>query len=145
MAQDEHETAGELDDAPERRARVMVIDDDPLLGASLRRTLSQDFEVLVLKTGRAALDVLRTETFDLVLCDVMMPEMTGMELYEHLEAERPELAERCVFMSGGTASPAVRAFLERMGTRRFQKPVDTGWLRSLLHAMVAAAQKPVSP
>jgi len=129
--QDEH-------DAPARRARVMVIDDEPLVGASLRRALSLDYEVVVATTGKAALEVLRGETFDLVLCDVMMPEMTGMELYERLLAERPELAQRCVFMSGGTASPAVRAFFERVPNRHFQKPVDTAYLRSLIRAMVAA-------
>ena len=90
------------------RGRVLVVDDDPLVSAALRRTLVREHEVEVVVSARRALELLTSPAgdFDIILCDLMMPEMTGMELYAHVQTAAPERARRMVFITGGAYTPA---------------------------------------
>ncbi len=85
--------------------RLLVVDDDVLVARTLARQLS-GHHVEVVLSGQAALDRLSASgrSFDLVLCDLMMPDMTGMDVYETVEQRYPELAERFVFVSGGVVT-----------------------------------------
>ena len=105
------------------RARVLVVDDEPAVGAALRRLLL-DHEVTVVDSGASALVALRDQSFDVILCDVLMPRMTGMELYAELEDRMPDQAARIVFVTGGAFTAAARAFLDRVPNARLDKPVD---------------------
>jgi PAS domain S-box-containing protein len=112
-------------DPPVRRARVLVIDDDKVLGNAFRMTLSRDFDVCVVASGGEALEVLAgDDTFDFVFCDLMMPDMSGMDFFAEFSRRRPEIAERVLFMTGGVYSPEVRAFIARVPNRCLQKPFD---------------------
>jgi PAS domain S-box-containing protein len=123
--------AGTIPATPSRR--VLVVDDEVNVGAAIRRALSAHHEVVATTSGREALaSLLRGEVFDLVLCDVMMPEMTGEELYRELERLKPEMAAKMVFMSGGAFSPGARQFLDRMANRHLDKPIDLARLRTLV-------------
>ena len=85
--------------------------------------------------GNAALERLRREPeIHLILCDLMMPLMTGMELYDALESELPELASRIVFMSGSAYTCDAQAFVERHRNRFIEKPFDCQTLRSCVDA-----------
>jgi CheY-like chemotaxis protein len=69
----------------EAHARVLVVDDEPAIGRALARLLERDLHhVVVVGRGEDALHLLLSERFDVILCDVTMPEMTGIELYERL-------------------------------------------------------------
>ncbi len=106
------------------RSRVLVIDDDPLVVRSLTRLLQGHHEVEALTDAREALArVLSGERFDVILCDVMMPEMSGVDFYQALVAQVPAQAARVVFVTGGAFSTETRAFLEAGQHRVVEKPV----------------------
>jgi signal transduction histidine kinase/ActR/RegA family two-component response regulator len=108
-----------------RQARILVVDDEPLIGASIRRGLGSNHHVHVVGNGRAALEALEGgQRFDVVVCDLMMPEMTGMELYDALSATNPAMAARMVFMTGGMLDPGAADFLNRVPNQRIPKPFD---------------------
>jgi two-component sensor histidine kinase len=92
------------------RANVLVVDDEPLVGRSIRRAL-REHQVEVFSSGEEAIERLCSdEPFDVVFCDLMMPEVSGMEVYGRVSARRPEIASRFVFMTGGrfhTGGPGV--------------------------------------
>lgn len=118
---------------PPSARRVLVIDDDTLVASALRRLLASRSEVVVTGSGREGLERLRgPERFDVVLCDLMMPELSGMDVYETVEQERPDLAGRFVFMTGGAFTERARAFLERVTNPRLEKPFDSAELRALV-------------
>jgi CheY-like chemotaxis protein len=94
------------------KATVLVIDDDPLVGDAIGLTLGDAQEVTVVSSGREALDrLLRGEHFDVILCDILMPMMTGMDLYAELVAVEPGAANSMIFMTGGATSARARTFI----------------------------------
>jgi signal transduction histidine kinase/ActR/RegA family two-component response regulator len=116
-----------------KNRRLLVVDDDVLVARTLARQLS-GHQVEVVSSGQAALDRLGLDgqSFDLVLCDLMMPDMTGMEVYETVEERYPALAERFVFISGGGVTERSRQFLETHADRVLPKPIDSRQLCELL-------------
>ena len=116
-----------------RRARILVVDDEPMVRQLARTILARDSHVDVASNGVEALDRLRaSESYDLVLCDLMMPEMSGAELCRLLELERPDLARRVVFMSGGAVSDSLDSYLEQSARPRFDKPFTPSELRAFV-------------
>lgn len=110
------------------RHRVLLIDDEPLVTRAMARTLSATCEVTTAESGSNALALLGDasaihRTFDAILCDIMMPEMTGIEFAELLEAHHPTLRRRTIFLTGGAVTPAAVEFLERDDVRHLTKPV----------------------
>ncbi len=115
-----------------RSASVLVIDDEPALGRVLPRLLAPH-SVTVVERARDALERLRTGgRFDVILCDVMMPEMNGMQFHQELVRDRPDVARRVIFMSGGVFSPALRDFFDALPNRKLEKPLDLPALRRLI-------------
>ncbi|MET0405883.1 MAG: ATP-binding protein [Cystobacter sp.] len=134
--------------APEgRRARILVVDDEPLVGISLRRALGREHEVCLASSAREALARLCQDApFDAILCDLMMPAMNGMEFFAELRRTSPEQAERVLFLSGGAFTAEGRDFLEEHAERRLFKPLDMDVLRARLTVLTTpAAPPPVSP
>jgi signal transduction histidine kinase/ActR/RegA family two-component response regulator len=124
--------------------RLLVVDDDVLVARTLARQLS-GHHVEVVLSGQAAVDRLATSggSFDLILCDLMMPDMTGMDVYETVEELYPELAERFVFVSGGGVTERSRRFLEQHADRVLPKPIDSRQLCELLERTVVREQHPI--
>jgi len=118
--------------------RVLVVDDERLMRRSIKRTLV-GHDVTTAENGREALELCakQGEDFDVILCDLMMPEVSGMELYERLKDARPELLPRLVFMTGGAFTPESRQFLDRIENTHLQKPFDVKSLRALIAERVA--------
>jgi len=117
---------------PDNRGRVLVVDDEPLVASLLRRMLAPQHDVLVATSGQEALRALDEGTFDAIVCDVMMPGMTGMDLYSTLRQRDPALSERIVFMTGGAFMPRVAEFLSRVDNPKLEKPFDLDTLRLAL-------------
>jgi signal transduction histidine kinase len=125
-------------EARARRARILVVDDDAMVGAALRRALESDHDIVLCNRSHDALDhVSRGESFDLILCDLHMPEMTGMDLFRRLGRVAPDHAGRMVFMTGGAFTPAARAFLERVRQPRLDKPLDAAVLRRMIEELLS--------
>ncbi len=118
-----------------RRGAVLVVDDERAVGVSLVRVL-RDHDVVTVTSAKAALELVADKSFDVILADLMMPGMSGMELYEELARRRPELAERTVFMTGGAFTPAALAFLDRVPNERVDKPFAPAAVRALVAKFV---------
>jgi signal transduction histidine kinase/ActR/RegA family two-component response regulator len=120
-----------------QKCRLLVVDDDVLVARTLARQLS-GHQVEVALSGQAALDRLTApgSGFDLVLCDLMMPDMTGMDVYEAVEERLPSLRDRFVFVSGGGVTERSRRFLERHADRVLPKPIDSRRLCEVLENAV---------
>jgi signal transduction histidine kinase len=118
---------------PTRRARVMVVDDEAALGEAVRLMLAPDHEVTVATTAGAALRrLVGGERFDVILCDVMMPQLTGMDLHTEIQRVAPDQVDRVAFMTGGAFTPRAREFLSRVPNPQIEKPFDQQGLRELL-------------
>ncbi len=114
---------------PIAKKRVLVVDDEPMVGQLVAKVLAEH-EVVSETSGRAALRRLREDTgFDLILCDLMMPEVSGMDVYDQLT---PDLRRRIVFLSGGAFSERARLFLDSVPNRRLAKPFDVDALTAML-------------
>ncbi|NVB39730.1 PAS domain S-box protein [Pseudenhygromyxa sp. WMMC2535] len=120
-----------------RHARVLVADDEPLIREMVCDALSAH-EVAAVSTGRAALDRLLNEDWDLILCDLFMPELTGIELWERISEERPEICQRLVFMTGGDLSGHEQRFPDGVEVRWLEKPFSIRSLRELAAAAAAS-------
>ncbi len=110
------------------RLHVLVVDDEPMIGRVIVSLLAGHRVDVELSARKALQRLLAGETYDWILCDLMMPDMTGMELHDAVE---PHLRERLIFISGG-ASDHAREFLQRGPNRRLFKPFDLETLVSVL-------------
>ena len=116
----------------DRRAKILSIDDDPLMGNSIKRLLSRH-EVVAVQSGRAALaDLAAGNCYDVILCDLMMPEMSGMEVHAELMGSDPGQAARMIFLTGGGFTPAAQRFLDQVANLRLEKPFNAADLRALV-------------
>jgi len=106
--------------------------------ARAMRRLLRCWEVDVASGGRQALQMIRRgQSYDAVVCDLMMPAMSGMELYEELERSAPEVARRLIFVTGGAVTERARLFLDLPGIRWLSKPVDATELRRSIADLAA--------
>jgi PAS domain S-box-containing protein len=121
------------------RGRLLIVDDEPLVGRALARLVASSHEVVVVTSGADALArLVAGERFDLVLCDLMMPGISGMELEARVAQAVPAMVGRLVYMTGGAFTPLARAFLEA-GRPFLEKPIDAAALRTLLAERLARA------
>jgi CheY-like chemotaxis protein len=118
--------------ATPRRGRILVVDDDLLVGISLRRVLL-GHDVTAVTDAREARDRIQSgERYDVIFCDLQMPNMTGMDLHAELSQLPGEQADKMIFITGGAFTPTASAFLDRVSNDRLEKPFDTKGLRALV-------------
>jgi CheY-like chemotaxis protein len=104
--------------------RILVVDDEVTLVRAYRRFLGRRHDVVVAYGGEEALQVLATDDkFDLILCDLMMPGVDGVGVYERLRHQQPHLLDRIVFCSGGPTTLRCERFLTEPGVVFFEKPL----------------------
>jgi DNA-binding NtrC family response regulator len=122
-----------------RRGRVLVVDDDGLVAHAIALVLRDENDVSVSTDAADALERLSSdEPFDVILCDLMMPGLSGEQLYDAVVAVRPEIAARFVFITGGGATHSARAFLRRVPNEQVEKPPEAIELRAVVRRRVAA-------
>ena len=125
------------------RARVLVVDDEPKLGRVIARILAPEQDVIALTSAEEALDRISAgEVFDLILCDLVMPGVDGVELYERVGSIAPALVERIVMMTGGAFTQRTVAFLDRPGMPRLDKPFEAAHLRHLVRERLRRSTDP---
>lgn len=124
------------------RGRVLVVDDEVAVANVVSRTLGTQHDVVVYTEPVAALDALlhdeQDDPYDIILCDMTMPNLTGAELYSRLRTERPALADRVVFMTAGTLDVRLQHFLDTVRNEKVDKPFAITNLRALVWRFVAA-------
>ena len=121
-----------------RRLKVLIVDDEPLVRRVLSLVLYRDHDIEAVENGEDALAMLETRPFDVVLCDVMMPGMNGMEVFEQVRRRRPGFERRIVFVTGGAFVPRLVEFLETCDNLQLLKPFD---VPQIFTAVLAAADR----
>lgn len=117
----------------EPRHRVLIIDDEELLIRSFARILSREHDITALSSAAEALHRAASgESWDVILCDLQMPVIDGVEFLERLSRTRPDLVARVAFVTGGAFTPRAQTFLERTTCPTAQKPVEPNGLRTLV-------------
>ncbi len=112
--------------------RLLVIDDEPDMGALIARMLGASAKVTRALSGREGLALLEGGEFDLVLCDVMMPDISGAQVYRTISTKFPRLLPRVVMMTGGAFTEESNSFVEGLPTAVLEKPFTTHELSSLI-------------
>jgi two-component system NtrC family sensor kinase len=109
---------------PARAADILVIEDEAALRAVFVEVLAlQGHRTVAAATGRAAIELLARESYDVVILDLRLPDVDGKAVWEWITRHRPQLADRVVFMTGDTLSPGSHRFLEMAGRPILPKPV----------------------
>ncbi len=127
------------------RARILVVDDEPALLRAIGDLIGETHEIVTASSGRQALDVLRADRgFDVILADLMMADVTGIDLFELIRTDHPELERRFVFMTGGAFTSRGRALLASVDNPCIEKPFDGDELLRIIGSLVGDAT-PASP
>ncbi len=135
-AEDEPAEVGEQISAPPtldanaKPLRILVVDDDAAVLRSIRRMLSQH-TVQTEEDAKRALRRCKEDEFDVILCDIMMPLMSGDQFYAELKATQPDLASKVTFMTGGVLTPSTEEFLVSVDRPVLTKPLNVEELRAI--------------
>jgi signal transduction histidine kinase len=122
---------------PGRRGRVLVVDDEPMVALAVRRTLEALHDVSTVNRAQDALDMLRAgERFDVIFCDVMMPNVTGIDFFHEVQELAPSEIDKIVFLTGGAFASQARQFLEEVPNLHLDKPFTPDELRKLVRTRV---------
>jgi CheY-like chemotaxis protein len=115
---------------PTRRGTILVVDDEPALCATIQRMLAREHDVAAVTRAQEALDLIASgRRFEVILCDLSMPDMSGMDLHARLQAIAPDQADNMAFMTGGAFTDSARAFLGRIRNPAIEKPFAAANLR----------------
>jgi PAS domain S-box-containing protein len=128
-------TRAEAGGSPGKTHRILVVDDEPAVGQIIARAL-ESYDVTVTGSGTEARALCESEPFDVILCDVMMPDFDGIDLWESLRAAGRGVESRMAFMTGGAHAQRAREFLSRVPNRTIEKPFGLATLEGLVEAVL---------
>jgi CheY-like chemotaxis protein len=118
------------------RLRVLIIDDDPLVARVLNRIL-REHHVSVCVDGSQARNILKDDTmWDLILCDLMMPNVTGMDIHQFCVEQCPENVQQMVFITGGTFTRSAQDFIDDPKIKVLHKPIQVQQLTQLVDKVI---------
>lgn len=119
----------------EHAARVLIVDDEPAILRALSRVLS-GYQVTRALSGKEAVAHMEASgPFDVVFCDVMMPELSGIDVYERAKQVCPGQEQRIVFITGGAFTEQAAKFIDSIDNPKLGKPFDGGEVRALVKAL----------
>lgn len=119
--------------APTATGAILIVDDEVGIARGLARLLHRDgHQVAIANNGRQALAMLQTQEYDLILCDLRMPELDGPGLYQAVRRRQPHLLSRFIFLTGDTLGPEASAFLAQVEAPHLVKPFSATDSRSLV-------------
>jgi len=131
---------------PHIRDRVLVIDDEQPILTTLVGLLQKDHELVTAASGEAGRAILaHDQSFDVILCDLMMPGMSGMDVHAWAATHHPTLAERIVFVTGGAFTPTASEYVTRVGNLRLDKPYEAAKLRRLISDRIVSGRSGCVP
>jgi CheY-like chemotaxis protein len=121
------------------RGSVLVVDDEPMIVRAIQRLIEGEHDVCLSTDPVAVVEQVRAgRRFDVILCDIMMPTMSGIDVYDAIRQMDPEQARRMVFMTGGAFTPRVLEFLEATENARIEKPLERSTLRAAIRAQMSS-------
>jgi two-component system NtrC family sensor kinase len=120
--------------------RILVVDDEPVIAQLIADVLgAEGYDVDTAPDGRAALERAEQRPYDLILSDLRMPELDGLGLYRELEARRPDLARRFVFVTGTSEHTDYQDLIEDVAAPVLTKPFDMNELLRVAREMLATS------
>lgn len=124
-----------------KRPHVLIVDDEPILARGLARALARYCDVDVANSGDEGMARVASSEppVDAVVCDIMMPGMSGIEFAEALASQHPALRQRTLFMTGGAVTPAAIEFVQRTDVRCMHKPIAAAELADEISRLLAPA------
>lgn len=114
----------------------MIVDDQPLLMKAIRRMLSDHDVICISSAEEAFAKIEQGERYDVILSDLMMPGMSGMDLHEAIAKIAPDQVARMVFMTGGAFTPEASAFFDAVKTPTLEKPFDKAGLQAVIDKLL---------
>ncbi len=130
---------------PILRGRVLVVDDEERLRTVMKRLLVEH-EVVTVSSGAEAQALLEhDQAFDLILCDLMMPDVSGVDVHRWLTARNPDLARRTVFVTGGAFGSAASEYLTSVGNLKIEKPFENHAFKHVVSERVREAKSEPPP
>ena len=111
--------------------RILVLDDEPMVAKALGRVLRKH-DITISEEVDHALDLLGERTFDLVFCDLMMPNKSGMDFFAEVEKRFPDTTHRIIFMTGGAYTDSAQSFMAKIDNPIISKPFDVYQIRELV-------------
>lgn len=128
-----------------KRFRVLFIDDEPSILRAYERTFGRDHDIVIADGGHQALAIsAQRHDFNLIVCDLLMPDVSGMEIYRRVREAHPELDGAFVFVTGGVTQKDAQAFLRTVGNQVLEKPFDFGTLREIIEVRTSNKREPKS-
>lgn len=122
----------------EKKEKIMVIDDEPSLTKVVKLILESDYDVYCFNSSITALEYFKNDpNFDLIISDLRMPEMHGIEFYQRIISFMPTQNKRFLFMSGNIWTPEVHQFIESNKIRVLEKPFNNSNLYSLVNELIS--------
>ena len=122
--------------------RILVVDDEPTISDICQRVLTREgFDVDIAVNSKVARDMIAEKQYDLLLVDVMTPVMTGIELYQWLQEEHPQLASRLIFDTGSVVARDITTFVEQSGRPLLPKPFTPEELKAIVTETLKEAEK----
>ncbi len=119
----------------EHMARILIVDDEPAILRALTRVLNGYQVTRALSGKEAVAHIEHSGPFDVVFCDVMMPELSGIDVYERAKQICPGQEQRIVFITGGAFTEPAASFIESIDNPKLAKPFDAGEVRALVKAL----------
>src|SRR5262249_22342696 len=117
-------------------SRILLIDDEPAVGRSLGMLLAPETEVIAeVRADDALARLAGGERFDAIVCDLMMPEISGIELYDRLANVAPDCRGQIIFMTGGAFTPQAREFLAKLERPHLEKPFSEAQFRRAIESV----------
>jgi len=124
---------------PTPRGTILIVDDEPAIIRSTRRILEKEHDILAAASAAEALDIIRSgRKIDLLLLDVFMPEMSGLDLAEVLKRQHQGLASRIIFITGGASDQEVSRYMARTKLPVLEKPLDIHLLNTRIAEMLTS-------
>ncbi len=128
-------------DEPAVRGRVLIVEDEPHILGILTRVLGDDHEIIQASSGSEAQRIIgEGEIPDVIVCDLMMPQITGMDLYGWILSLNPSLASKMIFITGGAFTPKAKKFINEVDNLHLEKPIDLKNLRKVIREQVIASK-----
>jgi DNA-binding response OmpR family regulator len=123
----------------EKRSKVLVLEDEPIIGRATSRTLtSEGFEVDIAENGFAAKNNIDAHNqYELMIFDIKTPGINGMQLYEYLEQQYPELTSRVIFTTGDSLGDITMEFLHKVNRQYLDKPYTPSQLKEMIRTVYA--------
>jgi two-component system response regulator CiaR len=107
------------------KKRILLIDDELMLLLSMQRMLDSEYQVDIAVGGKQALAAIDNNIYDLIICDINMPDVNGVDVYLYINKNHPVMEDRIIFMTGAILSDEITEFLTRNNNKCLPKPFES--------------------